>query len=170
MSLTGTDLVALACILGGATLGGAATLAARAGGGSSPDGCATVAFGSGYHVLVAGEGSRHEFVLAPNVRVLSRDGCVSSAPRELRVRVEAQEIREDVLAQLNGELVRLKEELQSRKGELEARKGELQNRRDVLRALETKLQERNAELKALQEELKAQSGGLRVPNQPDGLR
>jgi len=65
----GTDLVALGCILGGAAVGGAATLAMTDGGGHADTRCAVEAFAVSPGIAIShGRGAR-TIVVTPRVRV-----------------------------------------------------------------------------------------------------
>ena len=75
MSWFGTDVMALACIVGGATVGGAATLAMRASDGHRHVDCAVEARAVSPRVVVTGQGDARTIVIAPDVRVRSRKKC-----------------------------------------------------------------------------------------------
>lgn len=77
MSWFGTDLVALSCIVGGAAVGGAATLALTQGSHSVDMDCAVEAMAVRPHISISHGGDAHAIVVAPNVRVHSRGDCGS---------------------------------------------------------------------------------------------
>ncbi len=65
----GTDLVALGCILGGAAVGGAATLAMTVGGGHTGARCAVEAFAVSPGIAISHGREARTIVVTPKVRV-----------------------------------------------------------------------------------------------------
>jgi hypothetical protein len=74
MSGLGTDMVALACIVGGAAVGGFATLASQDGGHEHLDVACVEAVESPQVVVALGDGAE-SFVVAPNVQVHASHEC-----------------------------------------------------------------------------------------------
>jgi hypothetical protein len=75
MTWFGTDVMALACIVGGATAGGAATLAMRTHDGHRYVDCAVEARAVSPRVIVTSGGTTKTIVVSPDVRVHSRRNC-----------------------------------------------------------------------------------------------
>ena len=75
MSWFGTDVMALACIVGGATVSGATTLAMRAHDGHRQIDCAVEARAVSPSVVVSGHGDARTIIVAPDVRIHSRKKC-----------------------------------------------------------------------------------------------
>ena len=65
----GTDLVALGCILGGAAVGGAATLAMTDGGRHADARCAVEAFAVSPRIAISHGRDARTIVVTPNIRV-----------------------------------------------------------------------------------------------------
>lgn len=79
MSWFGTDAVALACILGSAAVGGAATLA-MADGSAHPDmGCGVEAMAVSPSIAISHGGHSRAIIVAPDVRVSSVSDCAGAA-------------------------------------------------------------------------------------------
>ncbi len=143
MSLSGTDLLSLACILGGASVGGAATVAALdASSPSTESACAAVAVSGSPRLVVMKGGSAHTVVLSQSVHGPLSDGCLPALGREIEIRVESARIREEVQVRLEKELGRLQEELQSHQAEIQARQQELQARQQELQSRQQELPSR----------------------------
>jgi hypothetical protein len=88
MSGLGTDVVALACIVGGAVVSGTATLAMRADPHRVDAACAVEMVESPNVVVALGD-SREHIVVAPRVRLHTSHGCGHAVSEEVQVRVEA---------------------------------------------------------------------------------
>lgn len=89
MKRLGTDVLAVACILGGGVVGGAATLAFLAAQGDTPAGCAIETVTATPNIVVArGGGSRAIVLATPHIRVHSRGGCAGWVPSGVSVHVE----------------------------------------------------------------------------------
>jgi len=86
MSGLGTDVVALACILGGAAVGGVVTLGARDGGAHQHEVLCAVEAQTAPRVVVAMGGDEKSIVVAPRVQVHAQHGCEAVLVDE-RVRV-----------------------------------------------------------------------------------
>lgn len=136
MNVWGTDVMALACILGSAAVSGAATMAAFDGGDDSASVCVSgVSHGDAAVVMSLGEGAQ-TIVVRPRVRIHAAQGCeplvvdVGEATTirldEVRARVERARARSE-RARARAEEVRARaEEARARvdaglDGELEAR-------------------------------------------------
>ena len=98
MSWFGTDLVALGCIVGGAAVGGAATLAVMDAGHRAPLPCAVEARAWVPQVSVSGNGHSHAIVVAPKVHVRELRHCRGDAFVEIDMDAHLQEME----AQLQG--------------------------------------------------------------------
>jgi len=95
MSGFGTDIVALACIVGSAATSGAATLAFLDGDNSSPADCAVETMSVSPNLVVSGIGGHHAVVMAtPRVRVESAGDCRQVIGE--RVRVDLERVRRDM--------------------------------------------------------------------------
>ena len=92
MSGLGTDVVALACILGGAAVGGVVSLAAWDGGAHEHEVLCTVEAQAAPRVVVAMGGDEKSIVVAPRVQVHSQHGCEAVVVDE-HVRVRMDEAR-----------------------------------------------------------------------------
>ncbi len=88
MSWFGTDVMALACIVGGATVSGATTLAMRAHDGHRHIDCAVEARAISPRVVVTGHGDARTIVVAPNVRVQSRKKCGTEIGEIVEIHVD----------------------------------------------------------------------------------
>jgi len=77
MSWLGTDIVALGCILGGAAVSGAATLAVMEGGGGSHVRCGVEAMTVSPRIAISHRGEARAIVVTPDVRVRSVRDCGS---------------------------------------------------------------------------------------------
>jgi hypothetical protein len=89
MSGLGTDLLAVACIVGGAAVTGGATLASFGADHQQVDAACAVEVVESPNVVVAlGNGPEH-IVVAPRVRVHAAHGCGHAVSEEVQVRVEA---------------------------------------------------------------------------------
>lgn len=75
MSWLGADLVAISCILGGAAVGGAATLALNQGGHHVDMGCGIEAMAVSPRIAISHGGDAHAIVVSPKVRVHSSGDC-----------------------------------------------------------------------------------------------
>jgi len=85
MSWFGTDIVALGCILGGAAVSGAATLAIMDGGGESYVRCGVEAMAVAPRIAISHGGEARAIVVRPDVRVRSIRDCGSSGLVEIHV-------------------------------------------------------------------------------------
>jgi hypothetical protein len=157
MNGLGTDVVALACILGGATMSGAATLAARSGDGQAVDVACAVEMVESPNVVVAlGEGREH-IVVAPRVRVHASHACANAVSQEVHVRMEAAQ-HEMLRAQERAEraqerAARARERAQERMERARERIERAQVRVRRVDGLES--EELRRQLEAMGEELKA---------------
>ena len=88
MSWFGTDVMALACIVGGATVSGATTLAMRAHDGHRHIDCAVEARAISPRVVVTGRGGAKTIVVAPNVRLHSRKKCGTEIGEIVEIHVD----------------------------------------------------------------------------------
>jgi len=89
MSGFGTDIVALACILGSAATSGAVTLAFLDGDHPAPPNCAVEAFSVSPNVVVAEGSGAHAIVMAtPRVHMRSAHDCRFAVGEEIRVDLE----------------------------------------------------------------------------------
>jgi hypothetical protein len=150
MNGLGTDVVALACILGGATMSGAATLAARSGDGQAVDVACAVEMVESPNVVVAlGEGREH-IVVAPRVRVHASHACANAVSQEVHVRMEAAQ-HEMLRAQERA--ARARERAQERMERARERIERAQVRVRRVDGLES--EELRRQLEAMGEELKA---------------
>jgi hypothetical protein len=88
MKRSGTDMLAVACILGGAVVGGMATVAYLAVQGDTPAGCTIETVTATPNIVVSRRGESRAVVLTtPQVRVHSRGGCAHWVPAEVSVQV-----------------------------------------------------------------------------------
>jgi hypothetical protein len=86
MSWFGTDVVALGCILGGAAVGGAATLAVLDGADHHVNRCAVEAVAVAPSVAISHNGGARAIVIRPDVRVRSDRDCAREIRHVVRVR------------------------------------------------------------------------------------
>ncbi len=154
--MLGTDAVALACILGGATVGGAATLAMLDGDARVDPACAVgVAEAIPRVVMSLGEGEA--IVVAPRVRVHAHHRCEHAAvDHEVRIQIEEAQRRmeraRERVERTRGRMERADRERLERVGrELERRAWTLGGiDQELEREIEQRLQ---AEMKRLEEHL-----------------
>jgi len=85
MSWFGTDVVALSCILGGAVVSGAATVAVMEGGGESHIRCGVEAMAVSPTIAISHGGEARAIVVRPDVRVHSIRDCGSSGLVEIHM-------------------------------------------------------------------------------------
>lgn len=88
MSWLGTDVVAVACILGGAATSGVVTMALADGGHDHGHPCAAEALAMGHKVVVATNGEPGTYVVAPSVQWRAQTRCAKRVRENVRVRVE----------------------------------------------------------------------------------
>jgi len=89
MSGFGTDVVALACIVGSAATSGAATLAFMDRGQADPEPCTVEAFAMAPNVVVSeGRGGHAIVMTAPRVHVHSAHDCRAMVGEEVRLNLE----------------------------------------------------------------------------------
>ena len=88
MSWFGTDLVAISCILGGAAVGGAATLALNQGNHHVDMGCGVEAMAVSPRISISHGGDAHAIVVAPKVRVHSSADCGSQSAEVIEVHMD----------------------------------------------------------------------------------
>lgn len=121
MSWFGTDLVALSCILGGAALGGAATLTLNQGGHGVEMDCAVEAMAVRPHISISHGGEAHAIVVAPNVRVHSRTDCGSHTTEVIDIHMDRHMEDLDVqMEQLDIQLEQLDQVLEVQMEQLES--------------------------------------------------
>ncbi|MEJ2205011.1 MAG: hypothetical protein P8170_12985 [Gemmatimonadota bacterium] len=146
MNGLGTDVVALACILGGATMSGAATLAARSGDGQAVDVACAVEMVESPNVVVAlGEGREH-IVVAPRVRVHASHACANAVSQEVHVRMEAAQ----------HEMLRAQERAERAQERMERARERIERAQVRVRRVDgLESEELRRQLEAMGEELKA---------------
>ena len=88
MSWFGTDLVALGCILGGAAVGGAATLAMADGGGHADTRCAVEAMAVSPRIAISHGGGARAIVVTPDVRVHAVRDCMTEVDGVVEILME----------------------------------------------------------------------------------
>lgn len=88
MSWLGTDVVAVACILGGAATSGALTMALADGGHDHGPPCAAEAVAVAPRVVVSSNGDTRAYVVAPEVQWQAKARCAKRVREDVRVRVE----------------------------------------------------------------------------------
>ena len=87
MSSFGTDIVALACIVGGAATSGAVTLAFLDGNHEADAPCAVEAMAVAPRIVVSGSGGSETIVMAtPNIRFHSSADCGAWHPEHIQIR------------------------------------------------------------------------------------
>jgi hypothetical protein len=114
MSWLKSDMVAIACILGGAAVGGAATMAMADQGGHWDTGCAVDAAAISPTIAISHSGHGRAIVVAPNVRVHAVRDCVSDVHETVEIHLDNK------LQQLDAELELLDEALEVQLQGLEA--------------------------------------------------
>ena len=121
MSALGTDLVALTCILGGAMVSGAVTLAILDGNERADAPCTVEAVAVRPKVVVSRNGEARVMVVSPDVRVHSRRGCGVGVAEAVEIHLDGR-LRhlEAVEAELNGLERTLELQLGGLEAELEA--------------------------------------------------
>ncbi len=90
MSWFGSDIVAIGCILGGAAVGGAATLAVMDGGDHVHRRCGIERTAVAPTIAVAGHDGAHAIVVSPDVRVHSIRDCGSSVHDVVEIHMDNQ--------------------------------------------------------------------------------
>ncbi|NNM04683.1 MAG: hypothetical protein HKO65_06225 [Gemmatimonadetes bacterium] len=90
MSWFGSDVVAIGCILGGAAVGGAATLAVMDGGEQVDGRCGIERMAVSPTIAVSGQGGAHAIVVGPDVRVHSVRDCGSSIHEVVEIHMDNQ--------------------------------------------------------------------------------
>lgn len=165
MSGLGTDVVAVACILGGAAVSGAVTARARSGGdveGKLGSGCVVEALHVGPRMVVVSGGSERVVVAAPErVRGDGRACAVVVDPR-LKIRMELSNER---MQRAQERMQRAQERMQRAQERIERARA----RAGGVQAVE--LDRVRAELEARLAELQGAEGGLQgLDVSVDGLR
>jgi ATP-dependent protease ClpP protease subunit len=95
MSGFGTDMVALACILGGAATGGAMTMALQAGGEDVRMDCAVETMSVGSQIVVTGDhGARAIVKSTPQMELHQAHDCQLAVAGEVRIHME--EVRREM--------------------------------------------------------------------------
>ena len=113
MSWFGTDLVALGCILGGAAVGGAATVAMLDGGAHPDMGCGVEAIAVSPTIAIAHGGHSRAIVVTPDIRVGSLGDCAGATHGLVEIHLDRQ------MEELDAHLEHLDHALEIRLGELE---------------------------------------------------
>ncbi len=88
MSWFGTDMVALGCILGGAAVGGAATLAVVDGNGHRHGVCGVEAMAVSPRIAISHGGHAQAIVVTPDVRIRSVRGCERAVGEVVEIHME----------------------------------------------------------------------------------
>jgi ATP-dependent protease ClpP protease subunit len=94
MSGFGTDMVALACILGGAATGGAMTMALQAGGEDVRMDCAVEAMSVGSQIVVTGDHGARAIVMSTPLEMHQARPCQMAVAGEVRIHME--EVRREM--------------------------------------------------------------------------
>ncbi len=172
MSGLGTDVVAVACILGGAAVSGAVTARARSGGdveGRLGSGCVVEALHVGPRMVVVSGGSEHVVVAAPDRARGDAEACAAVVDPRLRIRMELSNERtqrvQERMQRAQERMQRAQERMERAQERIErarAREGGVQA--VELDRVRSELEARLAELKGAEEGLE----GLDVS--VDGLR
>jgi hypothetical protein len=113
MSWFKSDLVAIACVLGGAAVGGAATFAMMDGAEHSSR-CGISRTAVSPKIAISGRGKARAIVVTPDVRVHAKGDCVSGAHEIVEIHLENQ------LEQLDAQLEHLDHVLEVQLEGLEA--------------------------------------------------
>ncbi len=160
MSGFGTDIVALACIVGSAATSGAATLALQNREGPASADCSVEALMVSPNVVVSRAHGSHAVVLStPRIRVRGARDCRTVVGEEIRIDMER--VRRDVeRARVQVEAARVRagearvraEEARVRAAEARERVRVIRIREDGVRAVEENVQ---GQLEAAQEEIRA---------------
>jgi hypothetical protein len=129
MSMLGTDIVALGCILGGAAIGGAATLAMMDGDGHADVGCEVEAMAVNQTVAISHRRDAGAIVVMPDVRVHAVRDCVGEMNGVVEIRLNNH------LEQLDAQLEHLDHAL-----EIELRQMELQLEAEFGQEMEARIQ------------------------------
>jgi hypothetical protein len=120
MSWFGTDLVAISCILGGAAVGGAATLALHQGGHHVDMGCGVEALAVSPRIAISHGGNAHAIVVAPKVRVHSSGDCGAHTTEVIDIHMDRHMENLDVqLEQLDLQMEKLDAALEIQMEEFE---------------------------------------------------
>jgi hypothetical protein len=88
VSWLGTDVVAVACILGGAATSGAVTMALANGGHDHARPCIAETVAVAPQVVVSSNGEARAFVVAPRVHQRAQTRCAKRVRENVRVRIE----------------------------------------------------------------------------------
>ena len=88
MSWLGTDVMAVACILGGAAASGAVTMALTHGGHDHAPPCVAEVSSVAPRVVVSTAGDTRTYVVAPEVQWKAKSRCRRPARENVRVRIE----------------------------------------------------------------------------------
>lgn len=100
----GTDIVALGCILGGAAIGGAATLAMTDGGGHADTRCAVEAMAVSPRIAISHGGGARAIVVTPDVRVHAVRDCMTEVDGVVEIHMEAEMELHQLESQLEAEM------------------------------------------------------------------
>ena len=133
MSLFGTDMVALGCILGGAAVGGVATLAMTNVGGHADARCAVETMAVSPRIAISHGGDTGAILVAPKVRVRAVRDCMTEVDGVVEIHMENHledlnlhmghlDVQLDHLDRaLEMELHQLESQLEAEMGQMEAR-------------------------------------------------
>ena len=122
MSMLGTDVMALTCILGGAAVSGGVTLAAMASQHGHGPPCAVEAVALSPNLVISGGDGVHALVVTPNVRLRAREGCSSEVMDRVRVRVDTDlrgELAAEVQSRIQREMERAQAEMERAMAQME---------------------------------------------------
>lgn len=122
MSLFGTDLVALGCILGGAAVGGVATLAMTNVDGHADARCAVEAMAVSPRIAISHGGEARAIVVTPDVRIRAGRDCMTEVDGVVEIHMDNH--LEHLDAQLEHLDRALEIELHQLESQLEAEMGQ----------------------------------------------